>query len=120
MMSSTSGCTRVTNTIGGLPSARSTSLMRSTACTAFSTVSTNGRRMRWGCTSNCARTELPKVSAAIPVPSETKKTERLGMCQRSKPRMSRIVSVTCEDGDTNSNKTCHFRHDHAEPSFFIL
>ena len=36
-----------------------------------------GRRTWRGLTANCARIELPKVSAVMPVPSETKKTVRV-------------------------------------------
>jgi hypothetical protein len=45
----------------------------------LSTVSMKGRRTWRGRAGNCARIELPKVSAVMPVPSETKNTVRLGM-----------------------------------------
>ena len=51
---------------------------RASAC-AFSTESMNGRRTCRGRAENCARIELPKVSAVMPVPSETKNTVRSGM-----------------------------------------
>jgi hypothetical protein len=56
-------------------------LISSTTLRAFSAVSMNGRRTRLGRAENCARIELPKVSAVIPVPSETKKTVRWGMLE---------------------------------------
>jgi hypothetical protein len=45
-----------------------------------------GRRTWRGWAANWARIELPKVSAVMPVPSETKNTVRSGMkLQRSRP-----------------------------------
>ena len=52
---------------------------RRAASCALSTVSMKGRRMWRNFSSNWARMALPKVSAVMPVPSEMKKTEGLGM-----------------------------------------
>ncbi len=53
-------------------------LISPTTVSAFSIESMNGRRTWRGRVGNCARIELPNVSAVMPVPSETKNTVRLG------------------------------------------
>ena len=75
-------------TIGLLPSCSAVWLISRTTWCALSGVSMNGRRTWRGLTANCARIELPKVSAVMPVPSETKNTVRLGMrrCARGGAR----------------------------------
>jgi hypothetical protein len=75
----TSSLTSVMKTIGRLPSRSAVSLISLTTAQAFSPLSMNGRRTWRGLAENCARMELPKVSAVMPVPSETKKTVRFGM-----------------------------------------
>ena len=47
-----------------------------------------GRRTWRGLIANWVRIELPKVSAVMPVPSETKKTVRLGMVQAAPVRVA--------------------------------
>ena len=61
-------------TIGFLPSCSAVWLISRTTWCALSGVSMNGRRRWRGLIANCERIELPKVSAVMPVPSETKKT----------------------------------------------
>ncbi len=51
-------------------------ICRTTLC-ALSMVLMNGSRTWRGFISNCLKMALPKVSAVMPVPSETKKTVRL-------------------------------------------
>jgi hypothetical protein len=71
--------TSVVKTIGRRPSRSAASLISRTTWCAFSALSMKGLRTCLGLTANCARIELPKVSAVMPVPSETKNTDRLGM-----------------------------------------
>ncbi len=66
--------TRVMKTIGFLPSCSAVWLISRTTWCALSGVSMNGRRRWRGLIPNCDRIELPKVSAVMPVPSETKNT----------------------------------------------
>ena len=66
-------------TIGRLPSALGVSLISATTGQALSTLSMKGRRTCRGLAGNWVRMELPKVSAVMPVPSETKNTVRSGM-----------------------------------------
>ena len=66
-------------TMGRLPSRSATSLISSTTVKALSVLSMNGLRTCRGRVGNCARIELPKVSAVMPVPSETKNTVLSGM-----------------------------------------
>ena len=73
---STSMLTRVVKTMGFLPSTSPVWLICRTAWWALSTVSMKGRRTWRGFMSNWARMALPKVSAVMPVPSETKNTVR--------------------------------------------
>src|SRR5690606_25140289 len=47
-----------------------------------------GRRTCRGLTANCARMELPRVSAVMPVPSDTKKTLRSDMVRLRLPGKS--------------------------------
>ena len=74
-----SSLTSVMKTIGRRPSCSLAWLISSSTAMALSTESMNGRRTCRGRAGNCARIELPKVSAVMPVPSETKNTVRLGM-----------------------------------------
>src|SRR3989344_4787988 len=76
MTLSTSMLTSVVKTMGFLPSTSPVWLICRTAWWALSTVSMKGRRTWRGFISNWARMALPKVSAVIPVPSETKNTVR--------------------------------------------
>jgi hypothetical protein len=78
-MARTSSSTRVMKTMGRLPSPSANRLISRTTSCALSTVSMKGRRTWRGLVGNWARMELPKVSAVMPVPSETKNTERSGM-----------------------------------------
>src|SRR5574337_1128360 len=75
MTSHNCGSTTVFTTIGRSSFCAYTVLMRSAAASAFSRLST--KAMRWPSNltpSNCARIELPMVSAVMPVESETKNT----------------------------------------------
>ena len=74
--------TRVENTIGRRPSTSAAWLICRMAWCALSTVSIKGSRTWCAFISNCARMALPKVSAVMPVPSETKNTVRWGMVLR--------------------------------------
>src|SRR6185312_9142610 len=75
MISHSCGSTTVFTTIGRSSFCAYTVLMRSAAACALSGVSTKAMRWPSNCTpSNCARMELPMVSAVMPVESETKKT----------------------------------------------
>jgi len=69
---STSRSTSVAKTMGRWPSLAAASLISATTACALSAVSMNGRRTWRGLIENCARMELPKVSAVMPVPSDTK------------------------------------------------
>ena len=71
--------TRVVNTIGLVPSVSAVWLICRTAWCALSMVSVNGNRTWRDFMSNWARMALPKVSAVMPVPSDTKNTVRFGM-----------------------------------------
>ncbi len=62
--------------MGFLPSTSPVWLIWRTTWWALSTVSMKGRRTWRGLISNWARMALPKVSAVMPVPSETKNTVR--------------------------------------------
>jgi hypothetical protein len=73
---STSTFTSVVNTTGRRPSTSAVWLTCRTTWCALSTVSMKGSRTWRGLNSNWARMALPKVSAVMPVPSETKKTVR--------------------------------------------
>ena len=75
-MSRTSSATSVMKTMGRLPSWLAVSLISETTRAAFSTLSMKGRRTWRGLAGNWFRIELPKVSAVMPVPSETKNTVR--------------------------------------------
>jgi hypothetical protein len=75
--------TRVVKTMGLQPSTSAVWLIWRTAWWALSAVSVNGRRTWRIFISNWARMALPKVSAVMPVPSDMKKTVRLGMGGRS-------------------------------------
>src|SRR5579863_4192486 len=66
--------TSVVNTIGRRPSSDTASLIFSTVAYALSLESTNGTRTRRNFWSNWDRIECAKVSAVIPVPSETMNT----------------------------------------------
>src|SRR3990167_7474677 len=79
MTLSTSMFTRVVKTMHLRPSSSAVWLIWRTAWCALSTVSMKGRRTCRGTISNCARMALPKVSAVMPVPSETKNTVRVCM-----------------------------------------
>ncbi|SOZ53806.1 hypothetical protein CBM2633_A70138 [Cupriavidus taiwanensis] len=68
--------TSVVKTIGGTPSLWNASLILPTAICAFSGVSTKGMRTLRKRISNWARMEWLKVSAVMPVPSETMNTVR--------------------------------------------
>ena len=76
---STSVSISVMNTIGFLPSLSPVWLISRTTWCALSAVSMKGRRTWRGLIANWLRIELPKVSAVMPVPSETKKTVRFNM-----------------------------------------
>src|SRR5574341_692912 len=76
---SASSLTSVMNTMGLWPSRSAASLISRTTCQALSAVSMKGRRTWRGLPENWFRIELPKFSAVMPVPSETKNTVRLGM-----------------------------------------
>ena len=71
MILSTLMFTSVVNTMGFLPSSSAVWLIWRTTWWALSSVSVKGRRTWRGRRSNCARMALPKVSAVMPVPSET-------------------------------------------------
>ena len=64
----------------------------------------NGRRTWRGLAANCARMELPKVSAVMPVLSETKKTVRFGMRGVWINRSNRLYDLSCvrPDGTTEN------------------
>src|SRR6185312_4910296 len=75
MISHSAESTSVLTTIGRAPFCAYAVLIRSAAASAFSRLST--KAMRWPSNltpSNCARIELPMVSAVMPVESETKNT----------------------------------------------
>ena len=76
MMPRTSSLTSVMKTMGRWPSRSAVSLISASTAPAFSGVSMNGRRTWRGLAGNWLRMELPKVSAVMPVPSETKNTVR--------------------------------------------
>ena len=73
-MARISGSTRVMKTTGLRPSCAAMWLISRTTWCALSGESMKGRRRWRGLIANCDRMELPKVSAVMPVPSETKKT----------------------------------------------
>lgn len=67
-----SGLTRVLKTMGGRPVSSALRLIRAAVSSAFSKVSINGSRIGLNSTwSNCESTEWLKVSAVMPVLSET-------------------------------------------------
>ena len=84
----TSSLTRVMKTMGRLPSCACDSLISDTTRAAFSTLSMKGRRTCRGLAGNWLRMELPKVSAVMPVPSETKNTVRSGMVDGAAARVA--------------------------------
>src|SRR6478672_4585585 len=77
--------TRVMKTMGFLPSRSAVWLISRTTWCALSGVSMNGRRRWRGLIANCDRIELPKVSAVMPVPSETKNTVWRGIAAAAGP-----------------------------------
>jgi len=76
MMLRTSSLISVMKTMGRLPSRSAVTLISSSTAPALSGVSMKGRRTWRGLAGNWFRMELPKVSAVMPVPSETKNTVR--------------------------------------------
>ena len=89
MICSTSRSTSVTKTIGRWPSLSCEALISRTTWCALSTLSMNGRRTCLGLAENWLRIELPKVSAVMPVPSDTKYTVRMAMAVSGGARCGR-------------------------------
>ena len=78
IISRRSGSTKVSNTIGKLPSRSAILLIFITTFMALSSLSIYGMMCVSNSTlGNCAKSECPKVSAVIAVPSDIKNTLRL-------------------------------------------